>query len=192
MLSFLGFGKKTEAPVGYNKGKVSEVTNVSSSPVQVTRLLNDASNEVEDGNGSPGCRMSTADAPSSPSYLISGLNLEDTVSEPLHSARSVESNASRRSTSSRRSVNSKARGGDQSTKLTARSAIPEGDEEGKPSNFSWDDLRGMTMEHRRKTIDIWRLTSMPRKEFWEERRKRFEGVPLDPIKKQSDSEKDCK
>ena len=119
---------------------------------------------------------------------------ENTVqSEPPLSARSDASrfSQSQRSDTSKVSKASTTRKTNkiESPQLSSLviSSIAEGDDEG----FMFDNLpepngprlTGLSMPEQRKAIDIWRLKSMPRKEFWAQRRKLYQNVPLGPVKK---------
>ncbi len=187
MLAFFGFGKKAP-PLGYNKGVGVHPSDTHKSDQALQNLDgNDHAAEEVKAAGSPALslrssRAGTAEAPGSPSYVLSAMSLEDTMSEPPRSARSVSSTGSRRSSSSRRSDVLK---GKPPTSRAVAPGIPEGleAEEDEPSGYVGADLRGMTMDQRRKTVDLWRLSSMPRKQFWEERRRLYATVPLEPIKK---------
>ena len=107
MLAFFGFGK-APAPLGYNKGAATHPPDAPKSD-QALQILNGnehAADEVK-AAGSPALsqrssRAGTAE-PSSPGYLLSSMSLEDTLSEPPRSARSVSSTGSRLSAGSRRS-----------------------------------------------------------------------------------------
>lgn len=195
---FFGGGKDTQPKaLGYNRGTTagegSSVTELAS-PVAATSIgANEENSFDERKNDSP-----------DPQGMLQKLSLSegtpapDSAELPPESARSDASRVSRKSNRtsiSNTSKSSRSRKGKSGAKAQLSSLAVRADtieeEEGDEGMFiglpkaseNGPQLKGLSMPEQRKVIDIWHLKNMPRKDFWELRRKLYADVPLGPIKR---------